>query len=471
MASLSPARRAALALVSERRRRAGRVRDIARSDASLARLSGPDRSLAFRLALGATGAAGVLDSLIDERLRRPSALEPRVRDALQVAAYEICYLDTPDAVAASQGVELVRSVAPRASGLANAVLRRLAREVRPQVVLAQERAREGAVDASDLSLAAGLPLWLVERVCADRGDRAASQLCLAQLEPAPVYVATNGERHSADELAALLAGEGMPARPVEGLPGSFELDGSASLAQAGLVNRVDLVVADVSAQVVCRLAAPARPCDMLEVGQGRGTKSVLLASALGAVHPSHIVGVDSVAAKVRVSRRRMEAAGLADVVSCHEFDACGLADDGLPAELGRSFDAVLVDAPCSGTGTLRRHPEIASALSAQDVDSLAGLQQRMVTAVAQRVATGGTLAYATCSVLREENEGVVERFLASDDGRGFVVVSVGDAPACCDDPALAALVHAAQTPEGYLQAIPSQGGGDGHFCALLRRVG
>ena len=165
----------------------------------------------------------------------------------------------------------------------------------------------------------------------------------------------------------------------------------------------------------------------------------------------------------------MEAAGLADVVSCHALDACTLADDDLPPELGCAFDAVLVDAPCSGTGTLRRHPEIASALSVQDVDSLASLQQRMLAAVAQRVATGGTLAYATCSVLREENEDVVERFLASDDGRGFVVVPVSDAPACRDNPALSAQVCAAQTPEGYLQAIPTQGGGDGHFCALLRR--
>ena len=412
----------------------------------------------------------MLDSLIDQRLRRPSGLEPRVRDALQVAAYEICYLEPPAAVAASQGVELVRSVAPRAAGLANAVLRKLAHEVRPQVALAQEHARTGAADAAELSLAAGLPLWFVERVCAERGRQAACRLCLAQLEPAPIYVAAHGERHDANELSALLAEEGMDAHPVDGLPGSFELDGSANLARAGFVERVDLVVADVSAQVVCRLTAPARSCDMLEVGQGRGTKSVLLATALDAVHPSHIAGVDSVAAKVRLSRRRMEAAGLADVVSCHALDACTLADDDLPPELGRAFDAVLVDAPCSGTGTLRRHPEIASALSAQDVDSLASLQQRMLAAVAQRVATGGTLAYATCSVLREENEDVVERFLTSDVGRGFVVVPVSDAPECHDNPALSARVRAAQTPEGYLQAIPTQGGGDGHFCALLRRV-
>ena len=470
MARLSPARRTALSLVSERRRRSGRVRDIARSDASLARLSDSDRALAFRLALGATGAISVLDPLIDERLKRPSALEPRVRDALQIAAYEICYMDTPAAVAASQGVELVRSVAPRATGLANAVLRKLSQEARPLVMAARELAEEGRADASDLSLVAGLPLWLVKRVYEERGQRVACQYCLAQCEPAPVYVAANGVRHGADEMAALLAEEGMSPRAIDGLPGSFELDGSAALTHAGFVKQVDLVVADVSAQIVCRLAAPKEPCAMLEVGQGRGTKSVLLAGALGAVHPREIVGVDSVATKVQLSRRRMEAAGLANIVNCHELDACRLGDDDLPAALDRLFGAVLVDAPCSGTGTLRRHPEIASSLVAEDVASLVALQQRMLEAAAVRVAVGGTLAYATCSVLREEDEDVVERFLASEVGQQFRVQPASEVSACATNPSLKGRVEAAETTEGYLLTTPSLGSGDGHFCAILHRV-
>lgn len=470
VARLSPARRVALSLVSERRRRSGRVRDIARNDASLGRLSDSDRALAFRLALGATGATPVLNALIDERLRRPSALEPRVRDALQVAAYEICYLDTPSAVAASQGVELVRSVTPRAVGLANAVLRKLAQEVRPRVATARKLAKEGEAGVFDLSLAAGLPLWLVERIFEERGQLAACQYCLAQLEPAPVYVAANGIRHSADELASLLAVEGISFRPVDGLPGSFELEGSAALTHSGLVKQVDLVVADISAQVVCRITAPEDPCTMLEVGQGRGTKSVLLASALDAVHPQEIVGVDSVATKVGLSSRRMETAGLANVVSCYELDACTLGDEGLPSELDRLFGSVLVDAPCSGTGTLRRHPEIASSLAAEDIDTLTSLQQRMLEAAARRVAAGGKLSYATCSVLREEDEDVVERFLSSEVGKEFRVEPVSEAPACRENPSLRERVEAAQTPEGYLLTIPSLSSGDGHFCATLRRI-
>lgn len=471
MARLSPARRVALALVSERRRRDGRIRDIARVDEGMARLEPLDRALAFRLAVGATAARTVLNALVDERLKRPSSLEPRVRDAFELAAYELCYLETPTQAAVSQGVELVRSVAPRAAGMANAVLRRLAREVRPAVAAAREAMCAGEATTEELSLAAALPLWLVERVCEERGSAFAHGLCMAQVAPAPVYVAANGLRHGADELEDLLREEGLEPEAVEGLAGTFVLGEPAGLARTGLVERVDLVVADLSAQLVCRLAEGPEGCRLLEVGQGRGTKSVLLSTATGACHPKHVVGVDAVGSKVRLSRRRMEAAGLADCVSCVEADGCKLGDKALPEALDGLFDVVLVDAPCSGTGTMRRHPELPSSLDAAQVKEISQLQLRMLSAASARVAPGGTLLYSTCSVMREEDEGVVAAFLASEAGRDFACQSVAQAPAVTRDAALASLVEAATTDGGHLLTVPSPTGGDGHFCARLVRNG
>jgi len=471
VARLSPARRVALGLLGSRRRRDARIRDLARDDAAFDALSPADRALAYRLAVGATAAATTLDSLIDARVKKPGSLEPRVRDALQIAVYEACYLDTPAAVSASQGVELVRSVAPRAAGLANAVLRRIASEVRPQVDEAYRRVVAGGADPDDLALASALPSWLLRRVLADRGPSLARGLALSQLQPAPVCVAANGLRHDAASLEALLAREGLEPSAVDCLPGSFALGAPAGLARTGLVTSADVVVADQSAQLVCRIAAPPVPGDLLEVGQGRGTKSILLATAVGAVHPTHVAAVDSVPYKVRLSRRRMEAAGLAEVVTCHELDGCRLADDGLPAALDRAFGTVLVDAPCSGSGTLRRHPEIASSLSASDVSSLAPLQSRLLAAAAARVAPGGTLVYSTCSVLREEDEAVVEAFLASEAGQGFAVEPVTQTPACRACAGLAQAVGMHQTPEGYLLVSPAPDRGDGHFCASLVRSG
>ena len=164
------------------------MRDILRHDDALAALSAQDRALASRLALGATSAEALLDEVIDERASRPSSMEPRVRDALRLAAFEICYLSTPEAVAVSQGVELVREVAPRAAGMANAILRRIAREVAPEV----ERSRSAAApDARQLSLMGGLPEPLARLLLDACGADHARELALAQLDPAPIWVAEN----------------------------------------------------------------------------------------------------------------------------------------------------------------------------------------------------------------------------------------------------------------------------------------
>ena len=454
------------------------MRDLARDDAALAALQPADRALAMRLAMGVTSAQGVLDQLIDHYVKRPSSLEPRVRDALRLAAFEVCYLDTPSAASVSQGVELVRSVAPRAAGMANAILRKLAAQERPRVDAARTVVGAAAdssepcdVTPEELSLASGIPARLCARLLDERGSQQAASLCACQLEPAPVVVAAHGLRHRAAELERMLAEADMDPQTVAGLPGSFVLRNAAPLAASGLVEHADVAVSDVSAQLVCRIAVDAAPGDVLEIGQGRGTKSLLLATACDAVHPRSIVGVDTVPYKVRVTQRRMREAGLEQTVSSLVFDACGLDEPGLPAELARTFDVVLVDAPCSGTGTMRRHPEICAALCPEDVRELAALQLRMLTAASARVAVGGVLTYATCSVLHDEDEAVVQAFLASEAGRGFVLEPVAQAPACgCNDD-LAALVTQAQTPEGYLLTMPTRGGGDGHFCARLRRCG
>lgn len=469
MARLSAARRAALRLVGERRRRGARIRELARTDDSLASLSAADRALAFRLAIGTTAAETVLDKWIDEFLRRPSSLEPRVRDALRLSAYELLYLETPTAVAASQGVELVRSVAPRATGLANALLRRLAQEVRPRAKAARQALDSGTASVDELSLASGLPLWLVEQVLADRGASYAISLCEAQLEPAPVYVATNARRHSPEELERMLSERGMDPHAIAGLSGAFALSRGAELGASEMVSTTDLVVADFSSQLVCRIGGPEKATDLLEVGQGRGTKSLLLATASHALWPARIAAVDSVAYKVDLSRRRMEVAGLGDIVSCHELDARMLAGSDLSPELQGPFAAVLLDAPCSGTGTLRRHPEIPSTISKEDVEELADLQLSLLSAAASRVCTGGVVTYATCSVLRAEDEDVVTAFLKTELGRSFAVEAVSSAYACTHDEGVAALVAASQTADGFFLATPAPGAGDGHFCARLRR--
>lgn len=419
MARLSPARRVACALLGERRRRGARARELLRGSERLSALPERDRALATRLVMGATAAEGALDALIDSHLRHGARLEPRVRDALRLAAFELVYLDARADVAVSQGVELVRSVAPRAAGLANAVLRRVAEGDAADVAAARERLADGDFRARDLALVGAVPEWLAERALASLGAARAAAWAVAALEPAGVWVAANRALCAVGEASALLARAGCEPEPGP-LPGSLRLGAPSRLAPSGLVEHVYVMPCDLAAQEVALACAPAPGERVLEVGQGRGTKTLLLESAaIASGGPCEVTAVEVSPRKSELARRRMEAAGVAD----HVRSICA---DGraLPDELG-PFDLVFLDAPCSGTGTLSRHPEIAWSLAPGAPAELAALQAELLASAAARVAPGGRLVYATCSVLAEENDAVVGAFLADPAAKGFELGRAG----------------------------------------------
>lgn len=579
MASASPARTTALHLLGAQRRRHARARDLMRGAREMEALGRKGRALATRLVLGVNVASGELDRRIDSFSSRPGSIEPRVRDALRLAAFEVLYLDTPCQVAVSQGVELVRGVQPRAARMANAVLRRIA-DCRPEVDAARaavaayasaacgddvaadvdevgvgcsafaatgdaiapgsagvdeaagadearkafagdssdvcepggsagvgcstpaaaeatiasgsaaekeiagglsESATSGAVGSvarapepstEELCLASGYPAWLVERLLGSLGAERVAAMCACALEPAPVYVCAGKPEVDADGAKALLEGAHLAPQASE-LGGCWRLEAAAGLARSGLVANCDVVVADLAAQLACRVAAA--PGRVLEVGQGRGTKSLMLAR-LGRELGGEpvVVGCELVSSKVRLSASRMEQASLSETVSCVEFDGTKLAnEEELPVELAGAFDSVLVDAPCSGTGTMRRHPETAWALEEELVGSgdegLPSLQLCLLSAASARVAVGGQLVYATCSVLETENAEVVDAFLASEAGRGYERASLLEAPAveCCET--AKSLIADNLTPAGDFQSVPRARSFDGHFFARLVR--
>ena len=418
MARATPARLAALSLVSERRRRDARARDLLRASDELSALSERERAQVTRLVLGAVAAEGELDRVIDARLRRGAHLEPRVRDALRLAAFELLYLGTRDDVCVSQGVELVRGVSPRAAGLANAVLRRVAEKDAPALARARERVVAGAFDARDLARVGALPEWLCARALASLGEGRAAAWAVAALGPAGAWVAANRVQRGQALLHAL---EEAGCAPTPGpVPGSYLLGAPARLAPSGLVERVDVLPCDLAAQEVVLAAAPEPGSRVLEVGQGRGTKTVLLeGAAVAAGGPCEIVSVEIDPRKSALAARRMEAAGVADYVTCVAADGRALGGDDLPDALLGSFDLVFVDAPCSGSGTLARHPEIAWSLREEALPGLAALQADILRAAATRVAPGGLVVYSTCSVLAEEDERVVEALLTGPTGGRF----------------------------------------------------
>ncbi|MGN8690314.1 hypothetical protein ACTND8_10465, partial [Atopobiaceae bacterium HCP3S3_F7] len=414
-------------------------------------------------------------------------------------------------------------------GLANAVLRRVAEEDRPRVEVARRRlvghvtgdaaaagdaaagdaAAGDAADAddlADLALVSGLPDWLVRELVGAVGLPAARRACLDELEPAPVYVRANPMNLSPDEAPARLAELGLGPRRVEDTD-VYLLERPGALASSGLVQEAAVVPADLAAQLVALVAAPRPGATVLEVGQGRGTKSLLLeAAALAGGGAADILGVDSEAFKCRVSRRRMGAARLSDHVSSLVLDARELGGKEAPAGVATGYDLVFVDAPCSGSGTMRRHPEIAWSLARASVEPgdpegaavpgdpegaavpggpegaavpgcagglapLPALQLQILTAAAARVRPGGELVYATCSFLPQENADVLDAFLGTDEGADFELAPV------CEAWGVRRLGEKGQrllrsfSDRGTFLSLPGKWACDLHFCARMVRRG
>lgn len=453
-------RRLALEVLREVRERDAFAHSIIESVVNTSSAPREERAFATVLVYGVVSTQGVLDDVLDSHLNRPGDVAPAVRDALRCSAYELLYLQKQSHAAVDQGVELVRLVAPRAAGMANAVLRRVAEDARGFPF--------GDPEADDVALARlnGFPQWLADRFIEDLGRDGAEQLMQTAQGRAPVFLGVNRfalpEAIRVPEHTVLerLADEGVSTRPF-GVDGCLLADDPAAAVASSVLRDGLAIVSDAASQLVARLAAPASGCDFLEVGSGRGTKTVLLqgnAVALGG-RPARIHSVDNRAFKTRVLSDRMTELGIPEV-HAHTGDATRLDTiEGLP----KSFAGVLVDAPCSGLGTLRRHPEERWRVTSEGIDKLSKLQLRLLRAAARVCEPGGFVVYATCTVLRQENEDVVRAFLRGPEGRGFSVADVSEAVP--DD--FAGCI----TREGFVRTRTSPNGPDAHFAAKLVRLG
>ena len=394
---------------------------------------------------------GCLDELIDSVLTNPEDIEPDVRDALRMAFCEIFYLKKPDHVAVDQGVEVVRSFAPQAKGLANFALHR--------AVELKEEFPFGDIETSAkaLSLQEGFPVWLTERLVEELGREEAMRFMQRSNNPAPLFFMLN--LACVDGAKAL---QEMVQRRVKVVPISKSVDVPLAFPAFGFAERTavaneyvskllsegGLVVTDVAAQSIASIAMPEeKPNRFLEIGAGRGTKTILLQNVALSRFGEQVC-IDTLDMDVSRTEEREKHLEQANVNQNEVFvkDATNLSS----FEAG-SYDAVFVDAPCSGIGTLRRHPDIRWRMTEQDVASLSQVGVKMLKEAARLVAPGGQLTFATCTVLKEENQDVVDAFLASDEGKGFEAVRTV---------ATDALYREKVTGPIY----------DAHFACVLKRV-
>jgi 16S rRNA (cytosine967-C5)-methyltransferase len=365
-----------------------------------------DRALAAEIASGVQRWRAALDHLLVEFSKRPlERLDPEIVEILRLSAYQLLHLTrVPASAVVDDAVNLARRAGKTsATGFVNAVLRTISRR-RNAIPLPMRPTdpsdRAGAL--AYLSTTLSHPRWLAARWYDRLGFDAAEQWLKFNNGPAPVTLRVNRLKHSADELVAHLAAEDVRTRPARFAPDALIVEEGHPLRGAG-VEQGWFVVQDEGSQLVALLASAKTGRRVLDTCAAPGGKTTAIAAAMQ--RRGLLVACDVRSRRVELLRKAVVATGATNVRIVQ-------ADLLRPLPFSQPFDTVVVDAPCSGLGTLRRDPDIRWRRSESDLPALAAAELTMLRNAAEHVAAGGRLIYATCSSEPEENESVVDAFLA-----------------------------------------------------------
>lgn len=392
-----------------------------------------DRSLLFELSLGPVRWRGTLDAVLAAYAPRGlDGQRPRLLEILRQAAHQILFLSrVPARAAVDEAVKLVRETFPDpmpgfANGLLRGILRGATRgaangpETPGRRTLRDDGGAEWTFDrdvfpdpvaspAAYLAARFSHPEWLVARWLARLGPDETTALLATNDRVAPLAFRVNTLRSTREALAARLAAAGVATREVEGAPDSLVVvDGAAGAVEAlpGFAEG-EFLVQDPTAARVAPLLRPEAGKAYLDVGAAPGGKATHVA-ILARDAAARVIAADVSAERLGRVRENVARLGLASI-ECVEMDGREAG-----ARFGAVFDGVLVDAPCTNTGTLARRCEARWRLDPGDLATLPELQSALLLGAAGAVREGGgRLVYSTCSVEPEENEAVVRRFLAA----------------------------------------------------------
>ena len=401
-------------------------------------LSARDAALASRLCLGVLQNGTYLDHYID--LFSKGKLEPRLRLILRLGAYQLLFLDkVPAHAAVSETVELCRDgKLDRAASLANAVLRRIT-ECKDELP-----AIPGEGSAAYLSTRWSHPLWLAESLIAERGYAFTEAFFRADNEAPPLCIQVNRLRVSEADYLRALERAGLNVRCFPELPGCFELDGGKVTELPGFEEGL-FYVQDRAARVAVQAAGAAPWMRILDACAAPGGKS--FAAAQDADGQCRLMSCDLHEKKLRLIRSGAQRLGLEDCLETLAADARVFRP-----EWEKAFDLVLADVPCSGLGVIRKRPEIRKK-SAAELEGLPAIQAAILDNLSRYVKPGGVLLYSTCTILREENRGQIERFLSAHTEYTAEDFSCGSL----------------RSTGGCYEFWPQIDGTDGFFAAKLRR--
>jgi 16S rRNA (cytosine967-C5)-methyltransferase len=412
-----------------------------------------DRALAAEIATGVQRWRGALDYLIVRFSRRPiERLDPEIIEILRLSLYQLLYLTrVPAAAVVDDAVKLAGRVGKRsAAGFVNAMLRTASRQ-RASLPLPPRPGdpadRDAVLDYFSITLSH--PRWLAARWYHRLGFESAEAWLRFNNSAAPLTLRVNRFRASPAELSSELARRGVGVRPGRFAPDALIVEHGNPLRGPG-PDAGWFIVQDEASQLVSLLVGPHPGRRLLDACASPGGKATAIAQSLEA--GGLIVACDVRDKRMRLLRRTVSASGAASV-------RLAQADLLLPLPFREVFDSVIVDAPCSGLGILRRDPDIRWRRRESDLASLAAAQLKMLGHAARVVRPGGRLVYATCSSEPEENEKLAECFLAASPD--FAAVDARNAHPQLPD----SVVDAG----GHLRTQPHRHGLEAFFGAVFQR--
>lgn len=412
-----------------------------------------DKALAGEIASGVLRHRSALDHLIATFAKRDvDRLDPEVLTILRLSCYQLLHLTrVPAAAVVDDAVDLARRAKKRsATGFVNAVLRTLSRS-RTHLPLPARPSDSADRDAALEYLAVTLshPRWLAARWLDRIGFERAEQWMLFNNQPARLTLRVNHLKTTPEALAGRLDREDVVVTRGRWAPDALIVTQGRAL-QTDAAADGSFVVQDEASQLVAMLAGPEPGPRVLDTCASPGGKTTAMASAMRG--RGLLVACDVRNARVDLLTRTVAASGATNVRVVQ-------ADLARPLPFSHAFDCVVVDVPCSGLGTLRRDPDIRWRRSEADLVPLAEAQAQMLRNAAEGVAAGGRLVYATCSSEPEENDAVVDAFLAG--GAPFRAVDareIGGVPADVID------------ATGRLRTTPDQHGLECFFGAVMQRT-
>jgi 16S rRNA (cytosine967-C5)-methyltransferase len=420
-----------------------------------------DAGLATELALGVLRWQRLLDFVIDRHLKKSArTTDFEVRIALRLGVYQLLFLDrVPARAAVHESVELVKRARKRsAATLVNAILRRAAQEPFTGYSPADGVVRLFPKDlplSERLGIQYSHPTWIVERWLRIYGETRARSLLQANNHVPALSVYLLDPQRSEEAMVSLRR-TGCHIQPGRLLRDAWILE-AGNPAASEAVRQGWVAIQDEASQAVAHLVAPSPGNTVLDLCAAPGGKTLLLARAAGAT--GRVIAADLHKNRVRAMQERFELAGVRNVETI-------VMDGTQPLPFVRAFDRILVDVPCSGTGTLARHPEIRWKLRSEDLKDLHDRQARLLRNALPHLAPGGRLVYSTCSLEPEENEFVVREVLGAL-GDTFRIADPGNViESILQESVRAENVVCA---DGFFRTFPPEHGTDGFFAAVIER--